>query len=259
MDCEEVKEILDAYALGAAEKEEARRLEQHVAECLRCWEELTDTQRAAAALALGAPLHAASGSLRKRVMAAARKERRPALPGLSLRGLGRLPALAVGGLAALAVSATALSAVLFVQMGDLEDDKDELRQELTAASQVTDRLPQMEAVRTTPDVQSLRLAAIPAQAQAMATFYWSDSTGTAAIVCHNMPTLEPDQVFQIWLFNGQQARDAGSFSSWQGVAYHVIDLRSLDGQSFESIGVFIEPAAGSDAPSGDMILTASLP
>ena len=37
MDCDQVGELLDAYALGAAEADEAAALEEHVADCVRCW------------------------------------------------------------------------------------------------------------------------------------------------------------------------------------------------------------------------------
>lgn len=68
MDCREVAELLDAYALGAAEREEDLAVREHVADCVRCWDELTDAQRTAALLALAVPLQHAGPSLRQRVI-----------------------------------------------------------------------------------------------------------------------------------------------------------------------------------------------
>ncbi len=59
MGCKEVSELLDAYALGAAEADEANAVEKHVGECLRCWSYLSETQRAAAAIALATVLQQA--------------------------------------------------------------------------------------------------------------------------------------------------------------------------------------------------------
>jgi anti-sigma factor RsiW len=41
INCEQVQEMLDAYALGAAEAADASAIEEHVGDCVRCWEELT--------------------------------------------------------------------------------------------------------------------------------------------------------------------------------------------------------------------------
>jgi anti-sigma factor RsiW len=69
MDCEQVKELLDAYALGAAEPEEAAALEEHMEDCARCWHSLSEAQRAAAAIALSANLCRAPESLRRNILA----------------------------------------------------------------------------------------------------------------------------------------------------------------------------------------------
>ena len=41
VDCQQVAEMLDAYALGALGAEEVRAVEAHVADCVSCWEEVT--------------------------------------------------------------------------------------------------------------------------------------------------------------------------------------------------------------------------
>jgi anti-sigma-K factor RskA len=150
--------------------------------------------------------------------------------------------------------------VLFVQTGDLRDDRNELQQELVTVSQVADQLPQMEAVRFTPDVESLTLASTPSQPQAWATYYWSDSTGTAAIVCHNLPTLEENLTYQLWLLVGDRQVSAGTFNSWNDIALYTLDFQTLElEQGPKKVSVSIEPAGGSDSPTGVMILTGSLP
>jgi anti-sigma factor RsiW len=68
MDCEQVKELLDAYALGAAEPEEAAALEEHMEDCARCWPSLSEAQRATSAVALSASIHRAPESLRRSVL-----------------------------------------------------------------------------------------------------------------------------------------------------------------------------------------------
>ncbi len=69
MDCKQVKELLDAYALGAADPEEAAALEEHMDDCARCWKTFNEAQRAAAAVALSTSLHPAPESLRRNILA----------------------------------------------------------------------------------------------------------------------------------------------------------------------------------------------
>jgi len=77
VNCEQVKELLDAYVLGAAEPEEAAALEEHMEDCGRCWPELNEAQRAAAAIALSANLCRAPESLRRGILAEIERMQHP--------------------------------------------------------------------------------------------------------------------------------------------------------------------------------------
>ncbi|TET95070.1 MAG: hypothetical protein E3J29_07465 [Dehalococcoidia bacterium] len=74
MECKEVGELLDAYALGALGPEETGPIEEHLADCLRCWEHLKEAQKAAALLVLAVPLEQPREELRRRIIAQAAKE-----------------------------------------------------------------------------------------------------------------------------------------------------------------------------------------
>ncbi|KKL49061.1 hypothetical protein LCGC14_2319290, partial [marine sediment metagenome] len=82
MDCDQVGELLDAYALGAAEADEAARLEEHVADCVRCWSSLNEAQQAAAAIALSTAFQRAPASLRNRILAETEQGERLGVPKL---------------------------------------------------------------------------------------------------------------------------------------------------------------------------------
>lgn len=76
MECEQIGELLDAYALGALSPEETGPIEEHLADCLRCWEHLNESQKAAALLVLAVPLEQPREELRRRIIAQAAKEGR---------------------------------------------------------------------------------------------------------------------------------------------------------------------------------------
>ncbi len=126
MNCDEAKELLDAYALGALEKREGEELMRHVAGCLSCWEELSKSQRTAGLLALSVPIHEAPARLRERLMAEAGREgivihRLPFWQ--RLRPGWRSTARAVG---LAGVVALVFSGFLQVQMTGLRGDKNDL-------------------------------------------------------------------------------------------------------------------------------------
>lgn len=74
MDCQEVRELLDAYALGAAEQAEAEGLERHVADCVRCWHVLNEAQRTTVLLSLAVAIEEAPPSLRDRILTQAKQD-----------------------------------------------------------------------------------------------------------------------------------------------------------------------------------------
>jgi predicted anti-sigma-YlaC factor YlaD len=59
MECKEIRDLLDAHALGAAEADEANAVDEHVGDCVRCWSSLNEAQRAAASIALSTVLQRA--------------------------------------------------------------------------------------------------------------------------------------------------------------------------------------------------------
>src|SRR3989442_7303247 len=73
--CAETMELVDAYALGALENQEAAALQQHLSDCAPCREELSKSQRTAALLSLSVRIEQAPSSLRARIFAMAETEK----------------------------------------------------------------------------------------------------------------------------------------------------------------------------------------
>lgn len=260
MDCQEVRELLDAYALGAAEEVEAKQLEQHVADCVRCWEELNEAQRAAAGLALAVAIEEAPASLRDRILAQAEQEVRP---GRSLSGLWRAlrrrwPAAATGALAVAGVAALAFAAVLQVELNDVQDENNRLERQVQEADLLLGEQRQLTAVLSAPDLRELDIPSMSPESDALAVYYWSRATQRGFVVCNNLPSLAEGQVYQAWFITDGEAIAAGTFTSWNGIGQLPMDLSILD-RSPEAIGISIEEAGGSPQPTSDMFLYASLP
>lgn len=253
MDCDQVKELLDAYALGAAEKAEARGLEEHVADCVRCWEELNEAQRAAASLALTVPIEEAPASLGDRILAQAEREVRPGRPLAALwQALRRRwLAAATAALAIAGVAALAFAAVLQVELNGVQDENDQLER------QVQDQR-QLAAVLSAPDVEEVAVASMSAESEALAVYYWSKATEKGFVVCNNLPPLAEGQVYQAWFITDGEAISAGTFTSGNGIGQLPMDLSILERRP-DALGISIEEAGGSEQPTGEMLLYSSLP
>ena len=71
LDCEEAREHIEAYALGALDADETRPFEEHIASCAECTALLDAAENDASALGLAVPVVAAPSELKARTLAAA--------------------------------------------------------------------------------------------------------------------------------------------------------------------------------------------
>lgn len=172
MICDDVRERIDARALGALEPEEAAAVDEHVVGCRDCAASLDEARRVVELLPLAAPLHEPPAALRDRVLAAAaasplgaetreragaaageteprtiarpstvagrtasRQARSSASGGGAWRYLGRaavVAALAIG------VGGVGMSSVLLGRVDDLEDRNDAMGEQLAVLSAPAD-------------------------------------------------------------------------------------------------------------------------
>src|SRR5688572_21602006 len=105
LNCEDLREDYEAYALGALEPDQARRVELHVADCYECAQILRAYQVAVEHLALAVPLYKAPPRLKERIMGGIGASRPAAFAPRFLRNrwwattaAAVLVAFAVGGL-----------------------------------------------------------------------------------------------------------------------------------------------------------------
>lgn len=258
-DCEHVREILDAYAIGAAEAADARVIEEHVAECVRCWEELNKAQQTAALLALTSPMSKAPAGLETRIVDAAARERRAAGARTKSR-LGRIrlgwPA-AAAGLGVAAAAALAFASFLQIQMNDLRNDKDALAEELHVTQDVVRDQARVISISAAGDSQRLVMARVTAPQGAWGEYFWSRSAGGGFIVCHDMPALPEGEVYQAWFVLGEQMVSAGTFAPSEdgGCIYPMNPEEPVRGP--DGVGVSQEQVGGSESPSGDWLVWAS--
>ncbi|WP_066040962.1 anti-sigma factor [Herbiconiux solani] len=111
-----------------------------------------------------------------------------------------------------------------------------------AASQLAQLTAADDAQRTTVAVQG----------GGNATVLWSNELGRSAVLADGLPSLPDGKVYEAWYIDSDGAAPAGTFTAaGTGTSWHVLDGALTPG---DAVGVTVEPAGGSQAPTTDPIL-----
>ncbi len=232
------REQLSAYALGALDVDEVAALEAHLQSCDSCQAELAEYRAISTGLLGALPPRPPSAALRKRL-----QERLPSAQGQKEQprltwSFGRL---ALGGALALLLLMNVFS---FLEMRSIQNQQATLSQQVKASQFALSML-------AYPNTQ-----AIPISAENLSGSVLVDrDRNTVALVMWHLPPLSGDQTYQAWLIepNGQRV-SAGTFVPQDGEAYTTKPVYSKqDLSNFTGIGVTVEPAGGSQQPTGQRI------
>jgi hypothetical protein len=253
VDCEQVRELLDGYALGAADSQESRLIEVHIADCVRCWEELSVSQATAALLALSVRIETPPAQLEQRIRSQAERDlvRKPER-GLSWLRLGGSPWPATAGaFGAVSIFALIISGLLLFEVRDMRDENDNLQTQIQAAafnfqqnSELTaSQLAEQETiVSILSDGEHKELEMKARGGSASHAYYtWSSQKGMGALLCDGLPALEPGKVFMIWLKTGDEDVAMRPFISNDGKCRVTMDLGFVH-EAPDGIGITIEDA-----------------
>ncbi len=255
MDCSEIRDIIDAYALGAGSPEEAARIESHVAECVRCWDELGKSQRTAALLALSVPMKDVPEGLEDRIMAIARQEvavgERPERRQPLLQRLRLSWASAAAGLGVASVAALAFAGILQAQVNDLRTENDRMESQMRGATQeLEDRVRNANAAADNAEGLLISLVSTSEQGVEMkpaadsAVFYtWSADGEVGWVACEHLADAPDGMVYQVWFKEDTVSAPAVAFTPEDGHCLLPVDLTALTmaptgiGLSLEESGV----------------------
>ena len=255
MDCTEIRDIIDAYALGAGAPEEASQIEAHVAECVRCWDELGKAQRTAALLALSAPMKDVPEGLEERIMAIARREaagerpdRRPPL----LQRLRLSWASTAAGLGVASIAAITFAGVLQAQVNDLKSENDRIERQMSGTNQELAR--QVRDMNEVVEAQEVAIKTVIAgspgvemkpagQSEATVRYSWTVGGSDGILSCEHLADAPQGMVYQVWFTNDALNAPAVAITPEDGDCLVTIDLSAITlaatgvGLSLEESGV----------------------
>ncbi len=256
--CDELADLLPAYALEALPPDERALVEVHVATCPACRALLAEYQAVAEGLLYAAPLVAApphlEADLRRRL-----KEARPkaaldrSLSRLQawLAGLSSLPArpaLAVGGLFLLLLVASNLYWISTTNQ--LRAQQAVLAQQLEAQAMATRML-----------AAGGRTVVLRGDAPApggVGTLILAPDRPEAVLIVDGLPSPPAGKIYQLWLIrNGQ--RDSGGLFTVDAGGRGVLVVRAPRPlANYQAVGVTAEPVGGSPGPTSPRVIGGGL-
>jgi hypothetical protein len=232
MTCDEIRELLELWAMGLLESEEQAAIGEHLAGgCEICNRNLGTAAGLNAAILASAPQADASPNLRARVIGMVR-------PGGHSRWSPWLGAAAAVLAAALVWTA--------VDRGRINSELFATRRELVASESEAQRL--NAAFSFLRDPQTRPASARPEANQPHGTYFISPKG--VLLIASNLPALAAGRTYQMWIIpKGQAPRPAGLFRpDATGSAIH-FESAPVDVPSAEALAISVEPEVGSTAPT----------
>ena len=230
-------ENIPAYVLGALSAEEASALKVHLQTCRVCQAELARYQQISDGLLTALPPRVPSLSIRKNLVGRLNEKKAPARP----RTTWSFRQMAIG-LVALSLLATNLLA--FMQIHELRQQHMQLAHEIEKQHTILGMLAASTEIH-------------PISGDGFSGNLLLDrEKNLAYLLTWNLPPPPEGQVYQIWLIDPQgEEVNAGSFLPEFDRPFTSAALStSRTFVEFVGIKVTVEPAGGSDSPTGEQIL-----
>ncbi|MFQ5804252.1 MAG: anti-sigma factor domain-containing protein [Candidatus Methylomirabilales bacterium] len=265
--CDEIPELIPAYALEALTQAEQALVEEHVAGCHGCRTLLADHQALAEGLLYTAPPVAASphleADLRRRLSeakatGAADRPPRPlrAWPEALFSPAAR-PALAATVLVLLTLAV--VSNVYWVGTTNQLRTHQAMMAEQMEHALVDEQLmyDAMRLLATGGHTVVLRGDAPAPEAIAMLAL--SRDRPEAFLVVDDLPQLPAGKIYQVWLIRDGQ-RESGGLFDVEPDGENVIVVRSQQPlANYQAVEITVEPAGGSPSPTSPRVMGGRLP
>ena len=237
---------LALFALGALDGPDAERIASRVAASSSAQRELAAAEELVGSLGYAVPQQAAPEGMRARVQSVIDADAVAPEPVIPFPRRSRAPFYIAALAAALILLLAGVSAVLWQQLQDRND-------EVTALQAELDRLASFDAD------QPLIWTPLVATDGSNEVNGWLCRTpdGEIAWVVLQGPTVDPQHVLQLWLID-EQPHSAGTFvtnADGRGLTTFFPDEPVTD---FQLLGITIEPHGGSAAPTTDPIAVAEI-
>jgi anti-sigma-K factor RskA len=257
MSHEDYKEMIPAHALSALDWTDDRALNDHLAQCVECRQELNDWQQTAAAVALRASPAEPSPQVRERILSQIRSERDETITPkvISFKKPQKNIWSSFGSLGA--VAAAVLFVFLLGYVFLLWRENRVMRHELETLVQANQRiqadLKMVEMLRT-PGTKLMELTGTAAAPGAFAKLAYNQS-GHAMVMTSGLPTPPAGKEYQLWFIVADKPPMRGKTFSTNGNGKGMLEDQLPDvALKSATFAVTLEPQGGSASPTMPMYL-----
>jgi hypothetical protein len=234
MNCDGIREELEAYALGALDDTVRQRVEMHLRRCDDCMSLYRAYRVTAEELALAVPLYHASPRLKERIMGGIGSFR-PQTFGPSFLYTRYAAAAAAIALIAFAAGAIAWAVMLSAEVGELRNDNDRLAQLTQLDAEQRSALLRMQGdlnsakkeqndlVNTIEEQATMLVIAfdpdlIPTELEGTAiapnsecSYVWSGKQSVGALTCKGLPSTSFNVTYELWATKGDKTIAVATF------------------------------------------------
>ena len=257
-DCDDVRELVPAYVLGATDPEETRLIEMALADCPELLDDLAEYATLTEAMHLAVALrHDAPPA--DRILAPLRQSGRAYKAATSDRSHPETRApwrrawwFAMAALFVVTVLAVGSNILWYTQTRDLQRAQQALQ-----ASQMRFPTPGqsvLPAILKPENSQHRRLTATAAgQPGAQAQVLWNSGIDVGAMMATGLAQLPPDMAYQLWVEREDETISLGQFQVDADGAGFLLFQSPEAITRFSALGISPEPASGSAQPTHDPI------
>ncbi len=235
MDCEPVRDDIEAYTLGALDAASTRRLESHLRGCGACRDLVRAYSLTSHEIALSVPIVKAPPRLKERVLGSVGAFRPRVTPATLVR-TSRWWAAAAAVFLAFGIGAVAWAISLSSQVNDLRRDNAALAQLSQSDAEDRTKIIKLQADVSTAQSQQRAMESVIADQKALVRlaldpdliptdliptgssaglqcrYVWSTAQGGGALTCQNLPVISFALTYQLWAVRGERTYSMGTFS-----------------------------------------------
>ena len=238
IDHDHIDELLPGYALGCLDKCEAELVSDHLTACQECHTRWMHYRQAVDLLALGAPKESPPKVLKSRLLqkigAAPAEARDQLLPPPSRAKGIFLRSIFSPAWAAVALIVIVSLAVLNLMQWQIRSRSDQ--------------------AGVAGELQFIKMKGTTRAPEGDGTFVISQDCLQGVLVASDLPVLDEDHQYQLWLVKDGQKISGGVFSvEPNGYATVKIDAKELL-TNFRAFEITVEPTGGSPEPGGYLVM-----
>lgn len=273
MDCETVREQLDAWSLGALDAGASRATDEHLAGCPACTALADEARDTAGSLAMAVPLVTANPALKARVMASAAVM--SDLPARRAMRTSRWWSAAAAAAIVFGLGAVAWGGYLQTQVSDLHGREASIgagataqssqfatmRTELTQASaknvSLGDAQDAVLDIVTQADLKRMPMNGTSAAPTANGRYVWSRTGNLGALIVNNLPALAAGSSYCMWIVYEGAWISGGLFDVDDRGFGRLIVHEVSDGQdhgALKGFAVTVEPSSRAPSHTGVSVL-----